>query len=393
MITADRIKRLAPSARPDLVAAILQNWPYAAARGIDTPRRIRHFLAQICVETGGLRAIEENLRYSAKRLTQVWPSRFKSIAAAKPYANNPEKLANKVYGGRLGNTKPGDGWRYRGGGYIQTTGRHNYARAGYEDNPDDLRNPAAGFAAAVTFWTDNGCNAIADRDDVTALRRRINGGAHGLADCKTYLARAKRIWTEAPADPVPTPPARPAPAPAPSPAPAIPAMTEDRAKQVQQRLRDIGYFEVGEMDGKWGSRSRGALLAFKADNGLPLTPDVDDDTMLALMHAAPRVVGKERASTTAEELAKKSVTVEKAQKGKFWSALSGFGSAIVAAFWGAMDYFGDALEKIEPIKGMLASVPVWLWFVMASGVAFALWKANAGVESRVVEDYRKGKKL
>ncbi|MFN3890185.1 MAG: hypothetical protein ACK4MV_07285 [Beijerinckiaceae bacterium] len=83
MINADRIKRLAPSARADLVAAIIENWPDAQERGLTTPVRIRHFMAQICVETGGLRSIEENLNYSARRLMQVWPTRFKSLAAAK----------------------------------------------------------------------------------------------------------------------------------------------------------------------------------------------------------------------------------------------------------------------------------------------------------------------
>lgn len=104
----------------DPINAALDRW------GIDTPARVAHFLAQVGVESGGLARVEENLSYSAERLMTVWPSRFKTLAAAQAYARNPEALANKVYGGRMGSTQPGDGWRYRGRGLKQLTGRNNY---------------------------------------------------------------------------------------------------------------------------------------------------------------------------------------------------------------------------------------------------------------------------
>lgn len=94
-------------------------------------------LAEAYHETGSkMEPITENLNYSAKRLTQVWPGRFPTLASAQPYANNPQKLANKVYGGRLGNTGPNDGWLYRGRGLSQVTGKENYAKYGLVDNPD-----------------------------------------------------------------------------------------------------------------------------------------------------------------------------------------------------------------------------------------------------------------
>jgi putative chitinase len=100
-------------------------------------------LAEGYHETGGkMQPIEENLNYSAKRLTQVWPGRFPTIASAKPYANNPRRLANKVYGGRLGNTDPDDGWLYRGRGLSQITGKENYSKfgiAGVPGNALDMR--------------------------------------------------------------------------------------------------------------------------------------------------------------------------------------------------------------------------------------------------------------
>lgn len=115
-ITAAQLVKLFPKAKPKLVKAVVEGWPTAEAAYITTPERISQFLANVGAETGGLTAIEENLNYSAERIRQVWPSRFKSVAAAKPYAGQPAKLANKVYGNRLGNKGGSDGWDFRGGG-------------------------------------------------------------------------------------------------------------------------------------------------------------------------------------------------------------------------------------------------------------------------------------
>lgn len=102
-------------------------------------------------ETGGrMQPVIENLNYSAKRLTEVWPTRFPTIASAKPYANNPQKLANKVYGGRLGNVGPNDGWIFRGRGLPQITGRENYEEHGIAGNPE----AAAEMATAVRILFD-----------------------------------------------------------------------------------------------------------------------------------------------------------------------------------------------------------------------------------------------
>jgi len=118
------LKRFAPAAKHTMLSGLMQAWPYAEAAGIVTPARICHFLAQCFVESSGFTDAEEDLSYSAKRLTQVWPKRFPTIESAQPYARNPEALANKVYGGRMGNTESGDGWKYRGG-LKQLTGKDN----------------------------------------------------------------------------------------------------------------------------------------------------------------------------------------------------------------------------------------------------------------------------
>jgi putative chitinase len=198
LITLARLHEFAPRGKPEILAALIDGAAAIEAATIDTPRRLHHFLAQIATETGGLHTLEENLNYSAERLHQVWPARFPSVGAAVPYAHNPEALANRVYRNRLGNgsTSSGDGWRFRGGGMMQTTGRDSYRAVGREDDPEALRQPGPALASALKFWSDRAprLNVHADHDDVVAVRRIVNGGTTGLADARKYLASAKRIF-------------------------------------------------------------------------------------------------------------------------------------------------------------------------------------------------------
>jgi putative chitinase len=162
------------------------------------PLRLAHFLAQVCHETGGLRVLVENLNYSAKRLTEVWPSRFPTLAAAAAFAHDPRALANKVYGGRMGNVEPDDGWKYRGRGLLQITGRDHYARNGrelgipLEEQPDLAITPEHALAVALETWRASGCDEPADHDDIVGVTRRINGGLIGLSDRRAWLAKTKR---------------------------------------------------------------------------------------------------------------------------------------------------------------------------------------------------------
>lgn len=166
---------------------------------IVTPLRLSHNLAQASVETAGFTRLVENLNYSADRIRAVWPSRFPTVESALAFAHNPQALAEKVYGGRFGNDRPGDGWKYRGRGTKMTTFHDNYAEVeavtglNVLDDPDQLSDPDKGTRAGCVYWTAKGCNAIADRDDIDALTRRINGGVTGLAERRTALARAKMI--------------------------------------------------------------------------------------------------------------------------------------------------------------------------------------------------------
>jgi putative chitinase len=147
--------------------------------------------------------LEENLNYSAERLVAVWPSRFPTKAAAEPYARQPDKLANKVYANRLGNGNEasGDGWRYRGRGPIQLTGKANYEKCGAGIGEDLVRfpclllTPSVGLASAGWFWHTRGCNRLADEDDHRAITRIINGGQLGLDDRIMLVNRVREAIT------------------------------------------------------------------------------------------------------------------------------------------------------------------------------------------------------
>ena len=165
---------------------------------INTPRRLAHFMAQVSHECGGGTITEENLRYSAVRMTQVWPSRFRTVAAAQPYAFNPKALANKVYNGRMGNRAgTDDGWNYRGRGLIQITGRDGYQQVGkvagldLVASPSLANDPKSALEVAAAFWTWKRLNVVADTDNLTAVTRIVNGGTTGLADRQVWLNRWK----------------------------------------------------------------------------------------------------------------------------------------------------------------------------------------------------------
>ena len=170
-------------------------------------QRIAAFLAQVAHESGQLRKLEESLYYStAKRISEVWPKRFPTEAAAAPYARNPEGLANRVYALRIGNgdAASGDGWRYRGRGLKQLTGRANYKEAGTALGvdlvraPDRLKDPVLAARSAAWFWQSRGCNPLADDTsgddddaDFVAITKLINGGTVGLKERRLAWARAE----------------------------------------------------------------------------------------------------------------------------------------------------------------------------------------------------------
>jgi putative chitinase len=160
---------------------------------ISTPKRQAYFIGQCMHESGGFKQLKENLNYSARGLMATWPSRFPDADTAEKFERNPEKIANKVYAGRMGNTEDGDGAKYIGRGLIQLTGKENYANCGNAigvdlvANPDLLSTPKYAALSAGWFWNRKGLNALADADDIDTITKRINGGLIGLADRKAKV--------------------------------------------------------------------------------------------------------------------------------------------------------------------------------------------------------------
>ena len=172
-----------------------------AKYGINTPTRQAAFIGQCGHESNNFKTLEENLHYSAGALMRVWPSRFPDANTAEKYANNPEAIANKVYGGRadLGNTEDGDGWKFHGRGVIQLTGRSNYQVCGdalgqpFTTQPELLLEPEWACMSAGWFWNKKGLNALADQEDWTTMTKRINGGTLGLDDRINRIHKAMDI--------------------------------------------------------------------------------------------------------------------------------------------------------------------------------------------------------
>ena len=176
---------------PDSVIAMI---PEVASKfEINTPLRLAHFLAQCGHESGGFKLTQENLNYSAKGLNGIFKKYFPTEASAESYARNPQKIANKVYGGRMGNglEASGDGWKYHGRGFIQLTGKDNYTAFTKSIGEDCVNNPDLvaskyALASAAWFFNKNGLHKMADGGAsdavVTSITKRVNGGTIGLPD-------------------------------------------------------------------------------------------------------------------------------------------------------------------------------------------------------------------
>lgn len=206
MITAEQFKHLFPRAQDHAGWANAMNNVFPTYE-INTPQRVAAFLAQCGHESGGWTVFEENLNYSAQGLCTIFKKYFPTLESATPYARKPEMIANRVYGGRMGNgpEESGDGWKYRGRGPIQLTGKANYmafAKEMFEDWQNLFENPDwvtadRDFAlmSAIWFWNKNGLNREADAGDIKTMTRKINGGYIGLEDRIKHYNEAIHLLT------------------------------------------------------------------------------------------------------------------------------------------------------------------------------------------------------
>jgi putative chitinase len=200
ILTQEQLRQLLPG------NPYLDYWYSALERclpdyDINTPSRVAAFVAQCAHESGGFKFLKENLNYKAESLVKVWPRYFPNIDIARQYAHNQEAIANRAYGGRMGNgpEASGDGAKFCGRGLIQLTGRSNYQafadsiETDIEDVPEYLATFEGAVQSACWFWETNNLNQWADKGDILTLTKKINGGTLGLADRQKHYEHALHV--------------------------------------------------------------------------------------------------------------------------------------------------------------------------------------------------------
>jgi putative chitinase len=206
--TVTAIKKISPGARSVYLDAIREGGPLFEAHGITTPLRMSHFIAQAMQETGGFTVLRESMNYSVQRMLEIFgvgqhSAKIKA-SEAPSFAHKEEALAERVYGlgnptksHELGNTQPGDGFRYRGNGFFQTTGRGAHRRFGlafgldFENNPELVTVREHILKPALKEWSDNNLNPLADQGKIVTITQKINGGTNGLEERKDFLAKLR----------------------------------------------------------------------------------------------------------------------------------------------------------------------------------------------------------
>ena len=203
MITVSQLKQLLPK------NPYVEHWHHALEQlfpdyDINTPKRMAAFIAQCAHESGGFMILKENLNYKPATLRKIFPKYFPTDELAQQYCSKPNKqeaIANRVYGGRMGNgdESSGDGYRFCGRGLIQLTGRSNYQafadslEMNINDVPEYLATFEGAAQSACWFWETNGLNKYADAGDILGLTKRINGGTIGLEDRKKHYDHALHV--------------------------------------------------------------------------------------------------------------------------------------------------------------------------------------------------------
>lgn len=272
---AEIIAKFAPNAKAAYLKAFEQGGALLQAAGISTPMRLAHFMAQCLHETGGLTILVESGMYTRKSLAKMWDdgnwhkyfaNREACLAMAEQCAiDKGQALFSLVYGNRMGNgpAESGDGWRYRGRGILQTTGRESYRKFGrkagvdFEGDPDLIVSAEHALKPALAEWLQKNCYEAADNNDIEVVTRAINGGTVGLLERKTWFARIYPFVVG-----------------------SVP-LEQTTAYRVQAALRARNYKDV-VADGIVGPISRSAILDFRIKHGLPATTSIGPDLLLAL---------------------------------------------------------------------------------------------------------------
>jgi putative chitinase len=266
----NRIRQIAPDARPNYIEAIRAGDALFEQHQITMPLRMAHFLAQALHETGSFTVLRENMNYSADRLLVIFGVGVHSAAItpaqAAALAHRPADIADRVYGQgnpskakEFDNTNPGDGFRYRGNGILQTTGRRSHRETGracgvdFEGNPDLVTDPQHALKPALQEWTEKGLNAFADKNDIRTITLRINGGLNGFDERESLFRRVFHLLQTGG-----------------GPAEALQAGDPDNEmRRIQEALNNLGADPRLVVDGRFGPATRDAVRRFQTAAGIP----------------------------------------------------------------------------------------------------------------------------
>lgn len=362
------LRQIAPKAAPALVDAFARTADLNAA-GLVTPLRLAQFMTHVAHETQGFTRLRESGKYSAKRISEVFGvgrhSAAVTPAEASRLAGDERALFERVYGlgnprkaKELGNLYAGDGYAYRGGGAMHSTGRDAYTRLGLADDPDAIETAEHCLRGALDHWTLTGCNALADVNDLRATTKKVNGGYNGYDDRVAWFNKIWPLLRDEESAPESWKAARPS----------------EATRLLQGQLRDLGY-DI-KADGLYGPATTDAVVAFQRANGLAADGIAGELTTSAI---AARLAGTAPATSTvtvtdpppvAPPVAAGVSTIALAEAGKQITQQAD----AVAAFAGFSDvagYFAAGLTAI--------GVTIIVIGIVRSYVIPAIWPAKAPV--------------
>lgn len=280
MRAIDVVRKLAPSALDDYLSAFDAGDTLLDEAGVSTPLRLAHFLAQVMHESGGLTIRRESGKYSASRIVEIFGVNVHSAAVTKAeaakLAGDGPALFERVYGlgnprkaKELGNINPGDGWKYRGNGILQTTGRANHREMGercklgdlFEASPDQVTSAQHALKPALAEWMAGNCNELADKNDIRSITKKINGGYNGYEDRVNWF---NKIWKLIGSDD----------------ASWSVASGDAETEKLQRDLNELGA--TLKVDGRTGPETKAAVAAFQKANGLKVDGLAGEQTKAAI---------------------------------------------------------------------------------------------------------------
>jgi putative chitinase len=406
-ISEHELRQFVPNARGDYISAIINGLEeIKRVGGISKIRRLRPFLAEAAHETNGFTIVREDTSWTPAQMCRLWPSRYKSTFDPRILAcgRDPVKLANLAYSNRkeLGNIGGNDGYDYRGGSFLQETGRANYRSTGtvlgidLENNPSHIENADIGLKVALVRWQKMGCNKLADRGYTRAIGNAINRGNPyddddpiGYDSRQEWHRRALLLFPDSEGFLTGL---------------ALGAYGSE-VEVLQRKLRELNY-GVGKIDKVFGPATARAIAAFKFDQSRRGAGELEPDEIVgektwAALNLAPPVVLAKRQQTTVKELAKESETVKAATEAQAATAVIA-GVSVVNGAQQVADagMLGNLTETFSWAPAMHASmVPMvdalgWgfrnFWWVATLIAAVLIWRSHGRVIAARLRDHVKG---